>query len=321
MNYQNCFVLYGDIPPYRKGKSHKLYRYIYKLFHSSRRFLIRKMVTNWLFPTYYRNHKNEPKSVSNNTIVSLTSFPKRLPTLWLVIESLKHQNIKPEKIILYLSSDEIKDKNDIPHSLLKEEDDLFEIRLRKGKLRAHGKYHFAMKEFPDKNIVTVDDDILYPPTMLQALLDGHNKYPTDVITNCTKQILFDKNKKILPYNNWKKFFNFDDYKNGYCEKDNLIPMGVCGVLYPPSVLYKDVLNFDLAKEKSYLADDLWLYTQTVLAGNKVIKTNFNTYSCIPIEIQNNVTLASSNVENNQNDVQFKQLRDYYVGLLNTDIVK
>ena len=148
MNYNKLFKYYGSIPPYKGDK-----KVIYKLLHSSRRHVIRKVSEKFLMPKYYRDNRNYASDIAENTIISLTSFPKRFPTLWLVIESLKHQDIIPEKIILYLSEEEVGSKKSIPQSLLDEEDSIFEIRLRPGKLRAHGKYHFAMIDFPE-NVIT-----------------------------------------------------------------------------------------------------------------------------------------------------------------------
>lgn len=317
MDYIKLFDYYGNIPPMStKNRSAS-----YKLLHSSRRYIIRKLAVDILLPYYYRKYRKITSNVAENTIISLTSFPKRLSTLWIVIESLKHQELIPEKIVLYLSEEEVGNKNNIPQSLLAEEDSIFEIRLRSGKLRAHGKYHFAMKDFPDKNIVTVDDDMIYPPNMLKTLIGGHLKFPNYVITNCTAQVLLDEKNDVKTYNEWKRSFSDTDYIGEYCELDNMIPMGVCGVLYPPHILYEDTLNFDIARQLSFLADDLWLYSQIKLSGSKVIKTNFNTLSCIPIEIEDNATLTSVNVGEHQNDIQFNQLRDYYIQKTNIDIVR
>lgn len=313
MNYTKLFELYGRIPPVSRE------RYVHdRLLYSPLRYAIRWLCTKWLFPHYFRKYRNLTEQMAEETIVSLTSFPKRFSTLWLVIESLKHQTIKPEKIVLYLSSEEVSGREDIPASLLAEEDDLFEIRFRERKLRAHGKYHYAMQDFPNKNIVTVDDDIVYAPTMLEALVDGHKIFPNEVITNCTCQILLNNDRSAKPYKDWSKIKVVDCCR--YCSFDNLIPMGVGGVLYPANVLYRDALNFDLAKELSYLADDLWLYAQVVLNGKRVIKTSFDTAQNIPVYIKSNVTLTSVNVIECQNDVQMRKLREYYLRTLDYDII-
>lgn len=314
MNYKDVFENYGNIPPVRKEK------YMYgRILYSPFRYLMRRICTQLYFPYYFRKYTNLSHDIAHDTIVSLTSFPKRFSNLWLVIESLKHQTIKPEKILLYLSNQEVNNKNDIPVSLLNEEDDLFEIRFRDGKLRAHGKYYYAMCDFPNKNVVTVDDDVIYAPDMLEFLLKGHYAFPNDVITNHSYQIILKKNGDIKSYNEWKGL-NSDDFNSGYCTINNLIPMGVSGALYPSNVLYGDVLNFDIAKDLSYLADDLWLYSQTVLSGNKVVLTSFNNMKNIPVYIKDNITLTNLNVGQNQNDIQINKLRRYYLKKLNIDII-
>lgn len=308
--YKLLFDLYGVIPPSSLNRNN-----IFNSLYSLTRFVIRKL-QSLILKIYAKKRKcYTDKYRVKNLIVSLTSFPKRLDTLWMTIESLKQQTIIPEKIVLYLINEEVSfDK--LPKSLVNEIDDLFEIRFRDGKLRAHGKYHFAMKDFPDSCIVTVDDDMIYPYDTIEALWSAHKKYPDSVITNNTFQITTE-NKNIKPCSQWVNIFNCDRCVN----MPNLIPMGVGGALYPPYILYKDILNFDIAKKLSYLADDLWLYTMTSLADKTVVKSKFNFLSIMPIDITNNETLTSINDGENQNDVQFKRLREYYIEEIGIDIVK
>lgn len=49
-------------------------------------------------------------------------------------------------------------------------------------MRAHGKYHYAMQDFPNSIIVTVDDDMIYPNDTIESLWNAHVKYPNCVIT-------------------------------------------------------------------------------------------------------------------------------------------
>lgn len=314
MDYKKIFELYGNIPPVLKGS------YLHdRLLYSPLRYLMRRICTQLLFPFYYKRHKVSSQNIANNTIVSLTSFPKRLSNLWLVVESLKHQTIRAEKIILYLSTFEVKSRKDIPDSLLNEEDDLFEIRFRNMELRAHGKYYYAMSDFPNKNIVTVDDDVIYAPIMLEFLWKGHNCYPDDVISNQSCQIIQYKNGELKPYKEWNRLVE-SDFNLGYCLLNNLIPMGVGGVLYPPYVLYKDALDYELFKKLSFYADDLWLYSQIVMNERKVVLTSFDTAQNIPVYIKNNITLTEFNVYQNNNDVQICKLREYYLKTHGIDIV-
>ena len=45
-----------------------------------------------------------------NVVVSLTSFPKRIDTVDIVIKSMFKQTVIPDKILLYLSKEEFKNK-------------------------------------------------------------------------------------------------------------------------------------------------------------------------------------------------------------------
>ena len=49
-----------------------------------------------------RNGINQVKR-KENIIVSLTSYPKRIGTVWLTIETLLRQSVKPDEIILWLA--------------------------------------------------------------------------------------------------------------------------------------------------------------------------------------------------------------------------
>lgn len=308
MTYQEIFHEYSEIPiPNSKWEIFQ------RIMSAIRRFVLKKRVLH-----HFSQKVITGTSVSktDGIVISLTSFPARLNTIWQCIESLKRQSVVPEKIILYLSKDQIS-YNDIPSSLTKEQDDLFEICMVDGDMRSHKKYYYAMKEYPDKIIVTADDDVIYPPFMLSNLLEAHIKYPTDVIANYTHVIRLN-NCTVAPYTEW---YDIPATQNIIDTTINQIQVGYGGVLYPPNSLYKDVLNIELARELSFLADDLWLYAQTIMGGHRVVKSRLNKKTIIPITIENDSTLTTENVYQNKNDVQFNNLRNYYLDKLNIDIVK
>lgn len=308
MTYQEIFNEYARIP--KPNGKWDIFRRVASAF---RRFVLKKRV---LFYFSYNKTDGENIIKADNVIISLTSFPARLNTIWQCIESLKRQSILPEKIVLYLSKDQISQK-DLPFSLIKEEDELFEIRMVDGDIKSHKKYYYAMKEYQGKIIVTTDDDVIYPPFMLSNLLEAHSKYPVDVIANCT-HVIKQNNGIVSPYIEW---YDIPATQNKIDSTLNQIQVGIGGVLYPPNILYKDVFNMNLARELSFLADDLWLYTQTVMGGHRVVKSKLNRNTIIPITIENDRTLTNENVLQNKNDIQFNNLRHYYLDKFDIDIVK
>ena len=307
MIYQEIFNEYSRIvKPQSKWDIFK------RLSSAYRRYILKKRIMD-----YYSQCKPEIADESRvaNVIISLTSFPARLNTIWQCIESLKRQSVTPEKIILYLSKEQVS-QSELPSSLVNEEDDLFEIRMVDGDIRSHKKYYYAMKEYPDKIIVTTDDDVIYPPFMLSCLLEAHSQYPEDVIANYT-HVIKHKNGVVAPYIEW---YDLPVDQNKIEKKDNQIQVGIGGVLYPQKSLNSDALNMDIAREISFLADDLWLYAQTIVGGKRVVKSRLNKNTIIPITIKNDRTLTSENVLQNKNDIQFYKLREYYKENYNVDIV-
>ncbi len=308
MKYQELFSAYSQIPTPQSE-----WDIIKRINSFIKRFILRRRVLHSLS---IAQKDMEKGSVEDGVIISLTSFPARLDTLWQCVESLKRQTVRPEKIILYLSKEQVKE-DVLPPSLIAEEDELFVIRMIEGDIRSHKKYFYAMQEYPDKVIVTTDDDVIYPPFMLSSLMEAHAQYPEDVIANYTHVIRHEKNV-VAPYIEW---YDLPAEQNKIDETPNQIQVGIGGVLYPPKSLFKDVFNIDLARELSFLADDLWLFAQTIMGGHRVIKSKFNHNTIIPIIIENDKTLTSENVFLNKNDVQFESLRKYYMDKFKTDIVK
>lgn len=234
-------------------------------------------------------------------IISFTSFPARILDVWQVVKCLKNQSVLPEKIILWLSKDQFPSKDSIPDSLWQEEDDLFEIRMVEGDIRSHKKFYYVMQEFPGKSFVTCDDDIYYHPDMLKHLIDTSKQYPGCVVANTARKITFAEDGSLMPYNKWKpegKSFSSDD----------LIQIGVGGVLYPPHCLHELTLRKDLFWSLTPMADDIWLNCMARLNNAPVVKTDLR---FIALTIDNDSpSLSSENKGQGKNDNQLVALREY-----------
>lgn len=287
------------------GWFYKLYRDyngIYSYLYFPIRFLA-KQISCMLLPLFLKSsHRQKLQYTESELIVSFTSFPARIMNVWKVVDSLKNQTIIPKKIILWLSRDQFPSKAEIPYSLLRQEDDLFEIRIVNGDIRSHKKYYYAMKEFPEKVIITCDDDVYYYPDMIRYLLDGYALYPSCIISNITKQIVYDEDGNLLPYIRWKR------NKRSYAHEE-LIQIGVGGVLYPPFCLDNEVLNNQLFMDLCPLADDVWLNFMARMKGTKIIQSNMK---ILPLPIKSDTSsLSSVNMFKGMNDKQIDKLRSYF----------
>jgi len=285
-------------------------------FYSVIRIIIR-LSANLLLPFYFlltrKNKKYSlliPSSNKERIIVSITSFPSRINRIWLVIETLLHQSKKPDKIILWLSLEQFPSLKSLPENLLSLQKRGLEIQLKEDNLRSHKKYYYAIKDYPDDIIITVDDDVFYHTELIENLVNLYHKFPTCVCCNYCSEIEV-VNKEIEPYLSWKNYYIPEN--PGF----KLFPIGIGGILYPPGSLHPLVIDSTVFKSICLNADDIWLNCMTKLAENLVVKTNYNSFY-LPVINYKNSSLTSVNVNEGYNDKQLSALRKYCIIKLGKD---
>lgn len=291
---------------------HSLYTHLYgslynrmylpKWILSPFRKMLRTTASYYLPQFLAKSSRPEAKFHCKNLIVSLTTFPTRINDVWMTIECLLRQTYMPEKIILWLSKEQFSSKKDLPESLLKLENDVFEMRFVNGDIRSHKKYVYAFNEFPTKLIVTIDDDIIYSPNLIENLVKANRQYPNDVLCCYARIIKWNKSKCLEPYNNWPVTSNID------CTELFFGSGG--GTLFQPSKLYKDVLNVELSKELTPLADDIWLNAMCRLSKLKIRLITRSLY--LFMDKNEGESLSKQNVGKQMNDIQLQNIVDYYV---------
>ena len=262
-------------------------------YYAAVNFII-SIISNLLLPIYFSITKRNKNYALNTTthegkqvIISLTSFPKRIPTLHLVIECLLRQTVKPDKIVLYLTQSQVPDIKGLPKSLLDLQKRGLEIRLCPDEIRSHTKYFYAMQQFPEDIVITVDDDLFYRTDLVESLLKNHEAHPNAIIANWTKEIIPGK----------KKYTEWPDNSLPH-ENNRQLLLGVGGVLYPPYSLDEDVFDVEKIKNLSLTADDVWLTAMARKKGTPIYFTGYK-YNHLPVLIRNNETLISGNYVRNQ----------------------
>lgn len=237
-------------------------------------------------------------------VVSLTSFPARIDKVHKAIESLLLQDCRPDKVVLYLGKDEFEGRP-LPESITSLFKYGVEVRFRED-LKPHTKYFYAMQEFRDSLIITVDDDILYRPKLVGDLLSAYERHSDCVI--CTRaHYMKMANGHLLPYNDW-------DYESSYCNQPSyaLFATGVGGVLYDPRMFPAETFNKNAIKELSLKQDDVWLKFMELRAGIKTLaipatKTKY----LVGIWGGEKVNLNSSNVHEHANDTYIRNVISHY----------
>jgi hypothetical protein len=244
------------------------------LCFSVARKLVLLVILPWLL-FYYKRAKpkyglNKEVERTSKVIVSLTSYPARLPYLHICIKSLLNQTYKPDKIILYLGED-TKRENVTPQ-LWELCPFGLEIVFCPGNLKSYKKYIYALQQYPDDIIITVDDDVIYNRKLIGSLMRSYAKHPGAVSAREGNRIASDKGE-CLPYAYWRWQYAFVWRKNRK-PSWQLMAIGVGGVLYPPASkcpMAGDVFDIDLIINIcDCLNDDIWLKIHQLRAGIPVV---------------------------------------------------
>lgn len=234
-------------------------------------------------------------------VVSLTTIPSRVKQVHLTVRSILSQNSKPKKIVLWLHESF---KENLPGNLKRLQGDIFEVRYSPHTF-SHRKLMHSLVAFPKDAIVTVDDDMMYPPEFLEKLYSAHLKFPKDVTTHYARKISFDDFGNPLPYLQWP-------YIGKQPENAKFVmPVGVFGVLYPPHCLDKRAIDVPLIKKLSPKSDDLWFKTMALLKGTKARLSEDRPSKSILILGTQRDALKRTNNEKDYKRVQWEQIMDYF----------
>lgn len=248
---------------------------------------------------YYMFHSeaglNKQRSRDHKIIVSLTTIPPRIRKVQEVVIRMLKQTVRPDRIIIYLGDKQFEGKK-LP-LILRLQMQVFGVEVRFVEdLGPHTKYYWAMKEFPNDLIVTVDDDIRYPNDMIEELYNSYKKHPKAVSARRCHLITFDDQGAIKKYNDWK--YKYSELIDTPSMK--LFPTGVGGVLYPPKVLHSEVFNLESIKKLTLKADDVWLKFMAVLNNTPTVMTK--PFIIKHVKGSQKVSLNKENVAGLGNDV-------------------
>ena len=243
-------------------------------------------------------------------IVSLTSFPARIKTVGDTIQSVFNQTTKADSLILWLAESQFpKKEKSLPKSLLQLKKYGLDIRWCED-IRSYKKLIPSLKLYPEDIIVTIDDDVYYPPFWLERLYSSYILSPEKIHCHRAHIIKFDKNGIPLPYNAWG-----DKCIESSISGKNVLMTGVGGVLYPPHSLAADINKIELFQSLAKNADDVWFWTMAVLKGTdiQVIDNNLTNFDAV-FNVKG-ATLWEDNSEGN-NDIVLRNIFKHYQQLHN-----
>lgn len=239
-------------------RTKKNYTFFHKLYFYGLKLLCITLLTYYLKITYalVKQPVIPLSQDEGGCVVSLTTFPARIKGVWMVLDSIFRQTVRPSKILLVLTKEEFPSGMDaVPNSLKRMIDKGLEIVFVDYNLRPHNKYYHALSTFKDRDVVTLDDDLYYWPDTIERLYELKKKYPHCICAN--RALRISMQNETVTY--LKPLVN--DNKGHF-----LMAQGVGGVLYPPIFRTDELFNKRIIKELSLSNDDNWLKVQEILAG-------------------------------------------------------
>lgn len=244
--------------------------------------------------------------VSRKLIVSLTTYPKRIGLIGPVLDSIYNQTRKADEVVLWLAQEQFPGKEaDLPENLLQlVAEKKLTIRWCDD-LKPHKKYFYALQEYADDLVVTVDDDLTYPLDMLDALYRSYLLHPDAVSTLRAHLMMLDENHRIMPYGNWIQETDFCIYEPSM----QLMATGGAGVLYPPHLLKKEFFNAEVIRQRCLWADDLWLKIMQIMSDVPVVVARPHEQLHYLPDSQEEA-LHRLNVGRNHNDVQLESVSQW-----------
>ncbi|MGM0481162.1 MAG: glycosyltransferase family 2 protein [Pseudomonadota bacterium] len=235
-------------------------------------------------------------------MINLTSFPKRYNSLHLTIKSLLLQDIRPDRVNLWLYQADI---NQLPENVKQLETQGLTIIPVAEDSRSYKKLIPALNEFPDAFHVTADDDIYYRPDWLSTLVSGFSGNYNEILCWRAHYLITDSNGDPKPYRKWHP-------KTEVRGPDpRLFFTSGAGVLFPPGSLPPIAKDLTLALKLAPYADDLWWYSMARL-NNCLITRVGNNPALINWPDSRDGSLWQFNKQTeNGNDAQLKALISYF----------
>lgn len=275
-----------------------------------------KLVANIILPLYLLfkfkliKKKSRNRINDSNVIVSLTSFPRRINSTWISIVSILLQTNPPDRIILWLSSDEFTSLNSLPKLLLKLQNYGLEIKFCSGNMFGHKKYFHIEGDMKKSIFITVDDDVIYRNDLIENLLETHAKNKNSVCSTIAHKVVLNANS-FLSYSKWPSAKDFEVGKL-------VFPVGAGAILYPPNFFNNFLFERETVDRVCLFADDIWLFVVSRYMGFDSIKSNYKS-SYIPILYIKNSTLFQTNIGFGKNDTQFSDVVKYFIEIKKFDL--
>lgn len=198
-------------------------------------------------------------------IVSLTSFPARIPHIAPCVASLVSQIESGDRLVLWLGSEQFPHGlEDVPpqiRTFSQSEGSPLVVRFTED-IRSYKKLIPALIAFPNETIVTVDDDVVYEPHALDLLKKAHANNPKAVFAHTISDI-------YRSHGEWCRTSGSIGFSTS--PQPLRMMVGIGGVLYPPNCLIKRITDRQCFQSFCPTNDDVWFWYCAAKAGTPILR--------------------------------------------------
>jgi hypothetical protein len=240
------------------------------------------------------------------TIVSFTTIPSRISKVQPMVDSILNQTLDPDEIILWVNETykRVGVGVEIPKFISNSR-----IRVEYCEdLGPFTKLKYALDEFweaKDTNVVTADDDVFYPPTWLEKLVEMSERNQ-DAAIGYRGRTLMDKNAAFIKYNS-SRLYEGAPIGRPLMKVD--IITGTWGALYKPRFFDDDVFNEEVSQE-AFFVDDIWISGNLAMNGvDRIVIPNVGVEKIRTIS--NIDSLWSINKNGGNNDTMCTHFRKFW----------
>lgn len=233
-------------------------------------------------------------------IISFTTIPARINKIQKMVDSILNQTVKPDEVILWVGEryKRVNGENvEIPNFLKQSN---IKVKFCED-IGPFTKLYYSLKEEWDEKetiIITVDDDVYYPPNWFANLIEYSIENPNSAIGYRGRTLNGDK----LNYNNSTLFLGSP---NGKPKKVDIIT-GTWGGLYKPKFFNEEIFNHSVIND-NFFVDDIWITGN--LANNNIDRIIIKNVGVEPlIGVSNIDSLWSLNKLSDNNNKMLKYFK-------------
>ena len=270
---------------------------MHELHRRSLRGIKRPLRRLWMHRLMQRNlHSTESLLSEGGPVVSLTTYEPRWHNVHYTIESIGCGRLRPSRLVLWIAPSVL--QLGMPETLRRLSARGLEIRTCED-LGPHKKYYPQVTEgAAQRDLVTADDDVLYPQDWLACLAAAAAARPAFIHAHRADVMSFAADGSFLPYLKWPAC-------RSTAPSSLHFATGVGGVLYPRAMQEALRLAGDGFRACCPRADDIWLHAVAWRSGIQVCQTRVFSPLLFELPGTREHGLARDNDQGGGNDRQLR----------------